>query len=112
MLRFWKPKCRSDSPRKLLSVNSFGIKGPFVIDEGKVHGVVLREAHRSVEAGSSTSVAGSGPLLGDVENDRVLIAIRADFVDLLSVPRGRSFVPDFLAGARVVDGFAFLDRHF
>ena len=54
-------------------------------------------------------MAGAGTGLVDHQDEGVLIAVGADFDDLLGVTRGRALVPKFLARARPVDCFAQLE---
>jgi len=51
-------------------------------------------------------VAGSGAFLIDAEDERVLVAIGEDFDDFLDVAAFFAFVPEPLAAAAEVDGFA------
>jgi len=92
-------------------VNLIRIKSPLVIDEVEIDGIVLREADRAIETGTASGVAGSGTLLGHVKNQGILIAVGSDFVDLLGVARSGSFVPNFLPGSGIINGFTLLDRH-
>jgi hypothetical protein len=63
----------------------------------------------AVEAGIATSVASAAAGLFDIEDDGVLVAVGAHFDDFLDLAGSGSFVPDFLARARPVDGFAFFE---
>ena len=65
----------------------------------------------AVEAGAAVGVAGAGAFLVNVEDDRVLVAVGADFADGLGVSGGGAFVPDFLAAPRVVNGLADFEGH-
>lgn len=51
-------------------------------------------------------MAGAGAFLVDVEDEGVLVAVGADFADGLGVAGGGAFVPNFLAAAGEIDGFA------
>lgn len=70
---------------RLFLVDFVGVEGFFVIDEVEVDWGLEGEADGAVEAGAAAGVAGSGALLGDVEDEGVLIAVGADFVDDLGV---------------------------
>lgn len=101
----WRPFCL------LVSVNRVRIKGSFVIHEIEIDRVVLWKAHRTVKAGSTTGVTSAGSLLGDIENESILITVRADFVDFLGVSGSRSLVPNLLAGPRIINRFTLFDGH-
>ena len=51
-------------------------------------------------------MAGAGTFLVHIEDEGVLVAVGADFADGLGVAGGGSFVPNFLAAAGEIDGFA------
>lgn len=70
------------------------------------------EVDFTVEAAVSACVAGSGSDLFDIQDEGILVAVGADFVDFLDVAGGGSFVPDFLSAARKIDSFPELKGHF
>lgn len=63
----------------------------------------------AVEAAVTSCVASTCADLIDVEDEGILVAVGADFANFLDVSGGGAFVPDFLAGAGPVDGFAFFE---
>src|SRR5688500_5948056 len=60
----------------------------------------IRADDIAVKAGSAGGVAGSGTDLFDIDDERVLITIGADFDDFLDVAGSFALVPEFFAGTR------------
>ena len=67
---------------------------------------VFGDGDAAEEAGAVAGVAGSGAFLIDAEDESVLVAIGEDFDDFLDVAAFFAFVPEPLAAAAEVDGFA------
>ena len=67
---------------------------------------VIGDGDAAEEAGAVAGVAGTGAFLIDAEDERVLVAIGEDFDDFLDVAAFFAFVPEPLAAAAEVDGFA------
>jgi DNA polymerase-3 subunit delta' len=88
----------------LIAVNFLGFKGPLVLPEVEGAGVPWNDF--SVEAGTPAGVAGTRSLLIDIHEENVLIAVGANFLHFLDMPRSGALVPDFLSTAGIVDGFA------
>src|SRR5690606_27564195 len=87
-------------------VNGGGIEGFIGLIEGEFRAVFGQGNDVPVETGAAAGVTGSGPDLLDVDDQRVLIAIGADFDDFLDVAGGFSLVPQFLTRTGVVNGLA------
>lgn len=64
----------------------------------------------SIEAGTIAGVAAAGAVLADLEDKGVLIAIGENFLHRLDVTGGGALMPEFLAAAAEIDGFALFDR--
>jgi hypothetical protein len=94
----------------LLFVNGLRIEGEIGLDEfqrGRGAGDDF-----SVKTGIATGMAGSGADLINHEDQGILIAVGANFNDLLGVSGSFAFVPDFRAGAGPVNSFTTFQSEF
>jgi len=91
----------------VFSINGFRVESAVDAVEGQFRPAIIAEAHDiAVKTRAATGVTSARTDLFDVNDECVLIAIRADFDDFLDVPRGFSLVPKFLTGPRPVNRFA------
>jgi DNA polymerase III subunit delta' len=91
----------------MFSINGFRIESAVGAIEGQFRAAVVAEANDiAVKTRAAAGVTSSCADLFDVNNQGVLIAIRANFDDFLDMAGGFSFVPKFLTGTRPIDGFA------
>ena len=87
------------------------VDGGGVVLFGRVDGfeggfAVIGDGDAAEEAGPVAGVAGTVAFLIDAEDEGVLVAIGEDFDDFLDVAAFFAFVPEPLAAAAEVDGFA------
>jgi len=94
----------------LFFVNGEGVKCE--VSAGKFEGCGGTGDDFAIEAGVSAGVAGACADLAHNEDERVLIAIGADFDNFLDVARSFAFVPDFGAGAGPINGLTEFEGEF